>query len=106
MTASQVYLHSVSREFADTMLQSESAYLGRSLRQEGALRFLGCGCGSRGLVRIRRARWMQMLPGFRHYRCLDCGARVLRLRLRNRLGYGALYIGQLPLPRRGRHAGR
>lgn len=106
MSTGQVYLHSATREFADTMLQSESAYLGRSLGQEGVLRFLACGCGPRGLVRIRRARWMQVLPGFRHYRCLVCGARVLRPRLRNRLGYGALYVEQLPLARRSRRAGR
>jgi DNA-directed RNA polymerase subunit RPC12/RpoP len=94
----QVYLHSASREFADTEVQPAGRYLGRSLRAAGVLKLIACGCGSRGLVRIRRAAWMRVFPAFRQYRCLACGARIFRPRLRDRLGYGALYVEPAPLP--------
>jgi hypothetical protein len=94
----QVYIHSLTREFADTEIQPAGQYLGRSLGANGVLRLIGCACGPRGLVRIRRAAWMRVFPGFRQYRCLACGARIFRPRLRDRLGYGALYVEPAPLP--------
>lgn len=95
--SAQIYLHSTTREFADTQRLSEAAFLGRPLRQDGPLSVLRCGCGTRGLVRIRRTRWMRLFPAMRHYLCRLCGARVLRLRLRERVGYGAVYIAPVPL---------
>jgi hypothetical protein len=93
-----IYLHSSTRDFAATQPLDEAAYLGRSLKRGARLSLMGCGCSSRWLVRIRRAAWMRLVPGFRYYSCLCCGAMIFRPRLRNRLGYGAVYIRPSPLP--------
>jgi len=34
-------------------------------------------CDRKALVRVRRHRWMRLLPGSSHYRCLECQARFL-----------------------------
>lgn len=83
---SGVYIHSSKADFAQTQVLSEGAYLGRRLRK-GGLRLLRCGCARGDLVRIYRHWWMRLLPLFRQYRCLRCGARVLRWRMRQQRVY-------------------
>lgn len=74
----------------------------RAARQEepgrakpAPLRLFACGCGTRHLSRIDRVAWMRLLPRFRLYRCANCGARVLRTRIRQRL-YGPVYLPAPP----------
>lgn len=98
MRLSTIYLHSPSSDFAETQRLSEWAYLGRHLRAEQPLRLVGCGCADARLVRIGRSRWMRLVPTFRLYRCLACGAKVLRTRFRQRGVYGAVYLPPAPLP--------
>ena len=77
---SRVFLHSWHGDFARTQIVPEFEYLGRAVSNEGArLRLFGCGCERRHLMRVHRTLWMRMVVGFRLYRCLRCGCRVLRL---------------------------
>lgn len=92
------YLHSITRDFAATRPLVDAVYLGRSQNEPGTSGFIGCRCSARWLVRIRRTVWMRLVPGFQYYSCLCCGAKIFRPRLRNRLGYGAVYIPPSPLP--------
>jgi hypothetical protein len=94
----QIFLHSPRRDFAETQWMSEADYLGRSLRSRSRpLTFFGCGCGTKYLVRIRRAHWMRLLPLMRHYKCLRCESRILRRGLPYRTPYGAAYLSPAPL---------
>ena len=87
-----IHLHSLHSDFADTERMPVSRYLGRRLGGPPFALF-GCGCGRRPLVRMPRAAWMRLLPLLRLYLCASCGARVLRARLRQRVPYGAMFIG-------------
>jgi hypothetical protein len=89
----RIHLHSLHSDFADTERLPASRYLGRRLDGAAPLAVFGCGCGRRPLVRMPRARWMRLLPLLRLYLCLSCGARVLRPRLRQRVPYGAMFVG-------------
>lgn len=96
-TAAKVYLHSAQSEFAPTQSLPEAAYLGRVVGGPSPLRFARCGCTKSGLARIARAPWMRLVPLLRHYVCVACGARVLRLRVRQRYPYGSVYLPAAPL---------
>jgi len=94
----RLFLHSPRSDFAETQWLSEANYLGRSLRSSPRrLRLLGCGCGTKYLVRAKRAGWMRLLPLTRLYKCLQCGSRVLRRTLPFRHRYGAAYLSPAPL---------
>jgi hypothetical protein len=93
----KVYLHSVGSEFAPTESLAEAAYLGRTAGEHTPLRFMQCGCSKRALLRVSRSPWMRLLPYLRQYVCMECGARVLRLRTRQRYPYGAVYLPASPL---------
>jgi hypothetical protein len=94
----RVYLHSPRSDFAETQWLSEVNYLGRSLRPSPRhLTLAGCGCGTKYLVRIKRAGWMRLLPLVRLYECLQCNARILRRTLPYRTRYGAAYLAPAPL---------
>jgi hypothetical protein len=96
MTTRPVYVHSAARDFAETQRMPEAAYLGR-LPDGAKLALFGCGCGKARLTRISRTPWMRVLPLFRLYRCLDCGAKVFRVRVRQRIVYGAVYLPPPPI---------
>lgn len=91
-----ISLDSFHSGFAETRRMPEALYLGRSFR-ELPLKWLGCGCRKTHLVRIPRAPWMRLLPRFRQYCCLACGASVLRPRMRQRHPYGAVYLPAAPV---------
>lgn len=77
---SRVFLHSWHGDFARTQIVSEMDYLGRAVtHQRAALRLFACGCERRHLMRVHRNPWMRLFVGLRLYKCLRCGARVLRL---------------------------
>lgn len=83
-----VFIHSWHGDFAKTKIVSESEYLGRAARrQDPKLLLLGCGCGARHLYRVRRPSWMRVIPMFRLYRCVRCGADVFRPRTGQRRHY-------------------
>ena len=87
---SRVFIHSWHGDFARTEIASEMDYLGRVVtRRDPSLKLFACGCGGAHLQRIPRALWMRPLLTFRLYRCLRCGADVLRRR-RDRGGYPKL----------------
>lgn len=56
-----------------------------------------CGCTRSALARVRRSPWMRLIPLLRHYVCMACGERVLRLRTRQRYPYGPVYLPAAPL---------
>ena len=90
----RTYIHSHVADFAKTEVLSEGAYLGRGLRKGiGQLRIFGCGCETRALVRIYRKFWMRLVfPLMRHYRCTQCGARIVRTPVpRKKVYYYARY---------------
>lgn len=62
-----------------------------------ALKVLRCGCSAPPLVRISRSPWMRLLVLSRLYRCVECGARVLRLGTQQLDAYGARYLPPRPL---------
>jgi hypothetical protein len=93
----KVYLHSVRCEFAPTESMPEAAYLGRMVGKHAPLGFVRCGCTKSALLRVSRSPWMRLLPFLRQYLCTECGARVLRLRTRQRYPYGSVYLPATPL---------
>ncbi len=92
MIALRFHLHAPDSGFADTQPLSDAAHARRN-----TLKFFHCDCSAAPLVRIVRPAWMRLLPLFRLYRCLDCGARVLRVRRPTQTVYGARYLPARPL---------
>jgi hypothetical protein len=97
---SKVYVHSVHRDFQQTQVLPEPAYLGRCVRP-GKMMFLDCGCDHQKWLRVRRLLWMRLVPSFRFYHCLHCGARVFRPRIRQRGLYSTVYMPPRSIDPRG-----
>jgi hypothetical protein len=66
----------------------------QSSKQNASIALFACGCSAPMHHRIPRAIWMRLLPALRLYRCRNCGARVLRRRIRSSAALGA--AGYLP----------
>lgn len=85
-------LHGPDSDFA----QTQPLAMARPAHQD-TLRFFRCACSAPPLVRIRRSGWMRLFAFSRLYRCLDCGARVLRAGHPQQNAYGARYLPPRPL---------
>lgn len=80
---SKIYVDSIRRDALQKQLPPEPAYLGQCMRPE-RLMYLECGCIGNSWLRVPRSFWMHLIPFFRLYRCLHCGTRVFRPKIRPR----------------------
>lgn len=92
MKARTFHLPPPDSDFAETQPLAPG-----SPARRDTLRVFRCACSAPPLVRINRSGWMRLVAFSRLFRCLECGARILRLGTPQQNAYGARYLAPRPL---------